>query len=270
MVLEETRKSWEEVGKRTQEKRRRVVLDVCEKMKVPPSALAEPSQSPLPLSPEETIAKLPRWTQRNTARTVGAPIASERQIHHKRLHDSDTAGIRVLVALRGPSGDIILTRDEPCGEDADFATVVEDPVKLIQNHTANLEKLPDDKVNRPRVRHLVFIGDFGQNFFSFGVHFVGDPSHSKEAFLPLYMHHGLDSVDKFRIFGHSVISSLNAFDFSAAGYEVFLGGDMKWLNGAQGLMGTSSFFFVPNVHGGSIMNPQQSRLLAPSRVTPRS
>jgi hypothetical protein len=216
------------------------------------------------------MAKLPRWTQRNSARTVGAPIASERQIHHKRLHDSDAVGIRVLVALRGPNGDVILTQDEPCGDDVDFATVVEDPIKLIQNHTDNLEKLSDDRVNHSRVRRLVFIGDFGQNFFSFGVHFVGDPSQSKEAFLPFYMHHGLDSVDKFRIFGHSVISALNAFDFSAAGYEVFLGGDMKWLNGAQGLMGASSFFFVPNVHGGSIMHLQQSRRLAHSRATQQS
>jgi hypothetical protein len=227
-------------------------------MKVPPSALVDPNPSDGPLSPEETIAKLPRWTQRNAARAVGAPIASERQIHHKRLHDSDTAGIRVLVALRGSCGHVLLTEDEPAGEDVDFATVVEDPIKLIQNHTGNLERLPDDTANRTRLRHLVFIGDFGQNFFSFGIHFVGDPSHSKEAFLPLYMHHGLDSVDKFREYGHSIISSLNSFDFIAAGYSVFLGGDMKWLNGAQGLLGTSSFFFVPNVNGGSIMPLQKS------------
>jgi hypothetical protein len=45
------------------------------------------------MTPEETIAKLPRWTQRNAARTVGALIASERQIHHKRIKNSDAAGI---------------------------------------------------------------------------------------------------------------------------------------------------------------------------------
>jgi len=71
------------------------------------------------------------------------------------------------------------------------------------------------------------------------------------------MHYGLDSVDKFREFGQSIITVINAFDFVAAGYQVFLGGDMKWLNGAQGLMATSSFFFVPNVNGGSIMPLQK-------------
>ncbi|AYV86867.1 MAG: hypothetical protein Sylvanvirus11_30 [Sylvanvirus sp.] len=191
-------------------------------MKVPISALAEPIHPNSPLTPEETLAKLPRWTQRNAARTVGAPIASERQIHHKRLHDSDNAGIRVMVALRGSCGHIILTEDEPAGDDVDFATVVEDPIKLIQNHIGNMEKLPNDKVNHSVVRRLVFIGDFGQNFFSFGVHFVGDLSHSKEAFIPLYMHHGLDSVEKFREFGNSIIMSLNAFDFSSTGYAFSL------------------------------------------------
>ena len=157
----------------------------------------------------------------------------------------------MLVALRGSCGHVVLTEDEPVGDDADFATVVEDSIKLIQNHVANLERLPDDKVKRALVRHIVFIGDFGQNFFSFGARFVGDSSHSKEAFVPLYMHHGLDSVEKFREFGHSIISALNTFDFSAAGYEFFLGGDMKWLNGAQGLMGTSSFFLSP-MHTGEV------------------
>jgi len=222
-ALGEIRKHWDDVDKRTQNKRIKLALVVCGKLKVPPSALADPSAPPVVLSPEATIAKLPRWTQRNAARTVGASIASERQIHHKRLRDSDAAGIRVLVALRGVCGHVMLTEDEPVGDDVDFATVVEDPIKLIQHHVANLENLPEGKVKRALVRHLVFIGDFGQNFFSFGAHFVGDTSHSKEAFIPLYMHHGLDSVEKFREFGHSVISSLNSFDFSAAGYEIFLG-----------------------------------------------
>ena len=163
-----------------------------------------------------------------------------------------------MVALRGSCGHIVLTEDEPVGDEADFATVVEDPIRLIQNHVANMENFPDDKIKRALVRHLVFIGDFGHNLFSFGVHFVGDRSLSKEAFVPLYMHHGLDSVDKFREFGHSILSSLNTFDFSAAGYEVFLGGDMKWLNGAQGLMATSSFFFVPSANGGRITRLRRS------------
>jgi hypothetical protein len=98
--------------------------------------------------------------------------------------------------------------------------------------------------------------------FSFGVQFLGDRSHSKESFIPLYMHHGVDSIEKFKEFGQSVISALNNFDFSANRYSVFLGGDMAWLNGAQGLMGTSSFFFVPNVNGGSIMPLQESNNLA--------
>jgi len=126
VTLGEARKSWENVDRRTQNKRLRVALDVCEKLKVPPSVLAEPSVSPTVLSPEETMAKLPRWTQRNAARTVGAPIASERQIHHKRLRDSDTAGIRVMVALRGACGHVMLTEDEPEGDDVDFATVSKD------------------------------------------------------------------------------------------------------------------------------------------------
>ena len=78
VVLGETRKYWDDIDKRTRAKRLKVALEVCEKLKVPPFALAEPSLSPVVLSPEETIAKLPRWTQRNAARAVGAPIASQR------------------------------------------------------------------------------------------------------------------------------------------------------------------------------------------------
>ena len=72
------------------------------------------------------------------------------------------------------------------------------------------------------------------------------------------MHYGIDSVDvdKFKEFGQSLISALHYFDFSAAGYAVFLGGDMAWRNAAQGLMGTLSFFFVPSANGGSITHLQ--------------
>ena len=69
------------MDKRTQNKRMKVVLDVCDKLKVPPSALAEPPPAPSPLNPQETFAKLPRRAQRNAARRVGAHIASERKIH---------------------------------------------------------------------------------------------------------------------------------------------------------------------------------------------
>ncbi len=93
ITIPETRKSFEEIDKKYQNKRLRLVLDVCEKMKVPPEALVDPSPPPLPLTPEETIAKLPQWSLRNAARKVGARIASERQIHHKRIKDSDSAGI---------------------------------------------------------------------------------------------------------------------------------------------------------------------------------
>ena len=124
----ETRKSWEDVDRRTQNKRLKVALEVCEKLKVPPSALAEPSPSPCPLGPQETFSKLPRRAQRNAARSVGAHIASERQIHHMRVHDATSAGIRVLVALRNADKEIILTENEPEGNDVDFATVVEDPI----------------------------------------------------------------------------------------------------------------------------------------------
>ena len=44
-----------------------------------------------------------------------------------------------MVALRGACGHIYLTEDEPEGDDVDFATVVEDPIKFIQHHVANLE-----------------------------------------------------------------------------------------------------------------------------------
>ena len=75
LTLEETRKSWDEVDRRIQEKRRRVVLDVCEQIKIPPSAVADPSPS---LGPEETYVELPRPCQRKRARSLGARIASER------------------------------------------------------------------------------------------------------------------------------------------------------------------------------------------------
>ena len=42
-----------------------------------------------------------------------------------QIRDSDEMGIRVLVALRDPTGAIVLTEDEPQGEDVDFATVME-------------------------------------------------------------------------------------------------------------------------------------------------
>jgi len=227
-------------------------------MKVPPVALVEPSTSPQALSPEETYVELPRPCQRKVARRAGAKIASERQIRNMRLRDADEKGIRVLVALRDSNGAIVLTEDEPEGSDVDFATVTQDPIKLIQSHVASMERLPEDVIDHSLVRSLIFIGDYGQNMFSFGVQFLGDRAHSKESFIPLYMHHGVDSIEKFKEFGQSVISALNNFDFSANRYSVFLGGDMAWLNGAQGLMGTSSFFFVPNVNGGSIMPLQRS------------
>ena len=143
------------------------------------------------------------------------------------------------------------------GDDVDFATVTKDPIKLIQSHVAAMERLPADVIDHSLVRSLLFIGDFGQNMFSFGVQFLGDRAHSKESFIPLYMHHGLDSIEKFEEFGQSVISALNSFDFSVAGYSVFLGGDMAWINEAQGLMGTSSFFFVPSANGGIITRLQE-------------
>ena len=253
VTLGETRKSWDDVDKRTQNKRLKVAMDVCGKLKIPPSALAEPSPSPSPLGPQETFAKLPRRTQRNAARNVGAHIASERQIHSMRLRDAVHAGIRVLVALRGDAKDVVLTEHEPKGSDVDFATVVEDPIRLIQHHAANLDKLPSKLVDHSLVRSLVFLGDVGQNFLSFGVRFLGDRSDSKDTFVPLYLHHGGDNFAKFKEFGHSVITALNSFDFAAAGYTCHLGGDMKWLNAVQGIMSPASFFFVPCASGGAVI-----------------
>jgi len=258
VTLGETRKSWEDVDRRTQNKRLRVALDVCETLKVPPSALAEPSRPTPALGPAETYVELPRPCQRKTARRAGAHIASERQIRNMRLRDADEKGLRVLVALRDDRGAIVLTEDEPEGDDIDFATVCADPIRLIQSHVAAMDRLSDDLIDHSLLRSLLFIGDYGQNMFSFGVQFLGDRAHSKESFIPLYMHYGVDSIDKFKEFGQSVISALNSYDFAAAGYAVFLGGDMAWLNAAQGLMGTSSFFLspvptgeVPRVCGGT-------------------
>ena len=252
VTLGETRKSWDDIDTRTQSKRIKVVLDVCETLKVPPSALAEPSPSPSPLGPAETYVELPRPCQRKVARRAGAKIASERQIRRMRQRDAEEKGLRVLVALRNDRGAIVLTEDQPEGDDVDFATVCADPIRLIQSHVAAMERLSDDVIDHSLARSLLFIGDYGQNMFSFGVQFLGDRAHSKDSFIPLYMHYGFDSVEKFKEFGQSVISALNSFDFTAAGYAVFLGGDMAWLNAAQGLMGTSSFFFVPSAQGGSI------------------
>jgi len=218
------------------------VLDVCEQIQIPPSAVADPSPS---LGPEETYVELPRPCQRKAARRAGAKIASERQIRNMRIRDAEEKGICILVALCDPHGAIVLTREEPEGENVDFATVTEDPITLIQCHVAAMERLSSDVVDPSLVRSLLFIGEFGQNMFSFGVQFLGDRAHSKESFIPLYMHHGVDSIEKFKEFGQSVISALNSYDFSAAGYSVFLGGDMTWINEAQGLMGTSSFFLSP-------------------------
>ena len=261
ITLGKTRKSWEDVDKRTQNKRLKIALDVCETLKVPPSALAEPSPSPSPFGPQETYVELPRPCQRKAARRAGAKIASERQIQNMRLRDADEKGLRVLVALRNDRGAIVLTEDQPEGDDVDFATVCADPIRLIQSHVAAMARLPADVIDHSLVRSLLFIGDYGQNMFSFGVQFLGDRAHSKESFIPLYMHYGVESIDKFKEFGQSVISALNSFDFAAAGYAVFLGGDMAWLNVAQGLMGTSSFFFVPSASGGSITHLRQSNSL---------
>ena len=261
ITLGKTRKSWEDVDKRTQNKRLKIALDVCETLKVPPSALAEPSPSPSPFGPQETYVELPRPCQRKAARRAGAKIASERQIQNMRLRDADEKGLRVLVALRNDRGAIVLTEDEPEGDHVDFATVNADPIRLIQSHVAAMARLPADVIDHSLVRSLLFIGDYGQNMFSFGVQFLGDRAHSKESFIPLYMHYGVESIDKFKEFGQSVISALNSFDFAAAGYAVFLGGDMAWLNVAQGLMGTSSFFFVPSASGGSITHLRQSNSL---------
>ena len=162
-MLGETRKSWDEVNRRTQEKRRRVVLDVCEKMGVPPSAVADSPPSPPPLGPNETYVELPGPCQRKTARRAGAKIVSERQIRNMRLRDADEKGLRVLVALRDARGAIYLTEDEPEGDDVDFATVNADPIKLIQSHVAAIERLPEDVIDHSLVRSLLFIGDFGSH-----------------------------------------------------------------------------------------------------------
>ena len=201
ITLEETRKSWDEVDKRTQEKRLRVVLDVCDRMKVPPFAVAAPPSSPLPLGPDETYVELPGLCQRKAARRAGAKIASERQIRNMHLRDADEKGLLVLMAIRGPTGAIVLTHEEPEGDDVDFATVNHDPIRLIQSHVAAMERLPPEVVDPSLVHALLFIGDFGQNMFSFGVQFLGDRGHSKEAFIPLYMHHGIDCIKKFKEFG---------------------------------------------------------------------
>ena len=126
-----------------------------------------------------------------------------------------------------PKKEIVLTEDEPKGSEVDFATVVEDPIQLIQYHVANLDKLPSKLVDHSLVRSLVFLGDFGQNFLSFGVRFLGDRADSKDTFIPLYIHHGEDNFEKFKEFGRSVISALNSFDFASAGFTCHLGGDMK-------------------------------------------
>jgi len=151
VTIGETRKSWDDVDKRTQNKRIKVALDVCDKLKVPPSVLADPSAPAVVLSPEATMAKLPRWTQRNAARTVGVPIASERQIHHKRLRDSDAAGIRVLVALRGVCGHVVLTEDEPVRDDVDFATVCAD---LIWINTLLKKRRTQSDISQSRISRV--------------------------------------------------------------------------------------------------------------------
>jgi len=122
----ETRKPWDDVGRRTQEKRRRVVLDVCERMKVPPCAMADPHPSPPRLTADETYVELSRPRQRKVARRAGAKIASERQIRNMRLLNADEKGLRILVALRDSRRAIYLTEDEPEGDDVDFATVSKD------------------------------------------------------------------------------------------------------------------------------------------------
>ena len=114
------------MGRRTQEKRRRVVLDVCERMKVPPCAMADPHPSPPRLTADETYVELSRPRQRKVARRAGAKIASERQIRNMRLLNADEKGLRILVALRDSRRAIYLTEDEPEGDDVDFATVSKD------------------------------------------------------------------------------------------------------------------------------------------------
>ena len=105
--------------------------------------------------------ELPRPCQRKTARRAGAKIASERQIRNLRLRDADEKGLRVLVALRDSRGAIVLTADEPEGDDVDFATVNADPIRLIQSHVAAMERLLEDVIDHSLVLSLLFIGDFG-------------------------------------------------------------------------------------------------------------
>ena len=102
VTLEETRKSWDEVNTRTQAKRLQVVLDVCERMKVPPSAMADPPPSPPPLGPKETYVKLPRPSQRKMARSVAIHIASEHSClrHARDIYFLPLCGVRPQA--RGP------------------------------------------------------------------------------------------------------------------------------------------------------------------------
>ena len=102
MTLEETRKSWDEVNTRTQAKRLQVVLDVSERMKVSPSAMADPPPSPPPLGPKETYVKLPRPSQRKMARSVAIHIASEHSClrHARDIYFLPLCGVRPQA--RGP------------------------------------------------------------------------------------------------------------------------------------------------------------------------
>ena len=92
------------------------------------------------------------------------------------------------MALHDDRGAIVLTEDEPEGHDIDFATVNADPIKLVQSHVAAMERLSDDVMDHSLVRSLLFIGDYGQNRFSFGVQFLGDRSRPLQGVLHSPLH----------------------------------------------------------------------------------
>ena len=53
----------------------------------------------------------------------------------------------------------------------------------------------DEFVDQSRLRHIIFLANYGKNHLSFGVRFVADRSGSKDSVLILAMLHGADDLE---------------------------------------------------------------------------
>ena len=126
------------------------------------------------------------------------------------MEHCETAGICELDSYM-ETGELRTTLQPP-PPDLAFATIVSDPVKMVLFRIANLEKLPDDKVTRSLIHDFVVGGEDGSAKFSFGVSFPGDISHSRFAFLPVYISETKDSVATFRILGKPIYDTFNNTD----------------------------------------------------------